>query len=172
MFFGYSGLVLGFETVERYFCKNSNIGVARAIRIKMRRMLMSGKRMLQLGGASLLLSGLILGSTSVYAHHSFAMFDASKSVTLNGTVKSVEYANPHVWVYLTVMNSKGQPDTWGMEGGNLGGLYRMGWTKDAVKAGDKITMEVHPLKDGTMGGQIIRVTMPDGHVFGRGGPPQ
>ncbi len=133
---------------------------------------MPRKIMLQIGGASLLLSALILGSPAVSAHHSFAMFDAEKSVTLNGTVKSVEYANPHVWVYLTVMNSKGQPETWGMEGGNLGGLYRMGWTKDAVKAGDKITMEVHPLKDGTIGGQIMRVTLPDGRAFGRGGPPQ
>jgi hypothetical protein len=128
--------------------------------------------MLQIGGASLLLSGLILASPSVYAHHSFAMFDASKSVTVNGTVKQVDYANPHVWVYLVVMNGKGQMETWGMEGGNLGGLYRMGWTKDSVKVGDKISMEVHPLKDGTLGGQIMRVTLPDGRVFGRGGPPQ
>lgn len=133
---------------------------------------MPGRKMLQIGGASLLLSGLVLASPSVYAHHSFAMFDASKSVTVNGTVKQVDYANPHVWVYLVVMNAKGQMENWGMEGGNLGGLYRMGWTKDAVKVGDKISMEVHPLKDGTLGGQIMRVTLPDGRVFGRGGPPQ
>ena len=133
---------------------------------------MPGRKMMQIGGASLLLSSLILASPSVYAHHSFAMFDASKSVTVNGTVKQVDYANPHVWVYLVVMNGKGQMETWGMEGGNLGGLYRMGWTKDSVKVGDKISMEVHPLKDGTLGGQIMRVTLPDGRVFGRGGPPQ
>jgi hypothetical protein len=131
---------------------------------------MPGKRMLQIGGASLLLSGLVFGSTAGFAHHSFAMFDADRQVTLNGTVKSVEYANPHVWVYLTVMNNKGQPETWGMEGGNLGGLYRMGWTKDAVKAGDNITMQVHPLKDGSTGGQIIKVTLPDGRAFGRAAP--
>lgn len=133
---------------------------------------MPGKKMMQIGGASLLLSGLFLASTSVYAHHSFAMFDATKSISLNGTVKQVDYANPHVWVYLIVTNSNGQPETWGMEGGNLGGLYRMGWTKESVKPGDKITMQVHPLKDGTSGGQIIRVTTSDGRVFGRGGPPQ
>ena len=61
-----------------------------------------------IAGASLLLSSLILASPSVYAHHSFAMFDATKSVTLTGTVKQVDYANPHVWVYLTVMNNKGE----------------------------------------------------------------
>jgi hypothetical protein len=100
------------------------------------------------------------------------MFDSTKSITLKGTVKDIAYANPHVWVYLTVVNDKGQPVTWGMEGGNLGGLYRMGWQKDTVKAGDKITMQIHPLRDGTPGGQIMRVTMEDGRVFGRGGPPQ
>lgn len=128
-------------------------------------------RIMQIGGAALLLSGLLLGSPSVYAHHSFAMFDATRNVTVSGTVKQVDYANPHVWVYLTVEN-KGKIENWGMEGGNLGGLYRMGWTKDSVKVGDKITMEVHPLKDGTTGGQIVRVTTAEGKVFGRGGPPQ
>jgi hypothetical protein len=59
-----------------------------------------------------------------------------------------------------------------MEGGNLGGLYRMGWTKDTIKVGDKITMEVHPLKDGSPGGQIMRVTLADGRVLGRGAPAQ
>ncbi len=133
---------------------------------------MAGKIMMQIGAASLLLSGLILGSTSASAHHSFAMFDNTKSVTVTGTVKAVAYANPHVWVDMIVMNDKGQPVTWGMEGGNLGGLYRMGWTKDTVKVGDKIKMDVHPLKDGTAGGQIVRVTLADGRVLGRGGPPQ
>jgi hypothetical protein len=127
---------------------------------------------MQIGAASLLLSGVILGSTSASAHHSFAMFDNTKNVTVAGTVKAVAYANPHVWVDMIVMNDKGQPVTWGMEGGNLGGLYRMGWTKDTIKAGDKIRMDVHPLKDGTAGGQIVRVTLADGRVLGRGGPPQ
>lgn len=132
---------------------------------------MAGTRFMQTAGVAVLLCGL-LGSPPVYAHHSFAMFDATRSVTLTGTVRQVDYANPHVWVYLTVENNNGKIENWGMEGGNLGGLYRMGWTKDSVKVGDKITMQVHPLKDGTAGGQIIRVTTSDGHVFGRGGPPQ
>jgi hypothetical protein len=117
---------------------------------------------------SLLLSGLLLASTAASAHHSFAMFDATKSITVTGTVKNVSYANPHVWVDMVVMNGKGDLETWGMEGGNLGGLYRMGWTKDTVKVGDKITMEVHPIKNGMTGGQIMRVTLADGRVLGRG----
>lgn len=133
---------------------------------------MSGQGIIKTGAAVVLLFSLGLAATPVYAHHSFAMFDNTKNVTVMGTVKAVSYANPHVWVDMVVMNEKGQPVTWGMEGGNLGGLYRMGWTKDTVKAGDKVKMEVHPLKDGTAGGQIVRVTLEDGRVLGRGGPPQ
>jgi len=126
------------------------------------------KRVIEVAAIPLLFSGLLLGSTAASAHHSFAMFDQSKSVTVEGTVKSVDYANPHVWVEMTVMNAQNQPTTWAMEGGNLGGLYRMGWTKDTVRMGDKIKMEVHPIKDGTPGGQIMRVILADGRVLGRG----
>jgi len=126
------------------------------------------KRVIQICGVPLLFSGLLLGSSVASAHHSFAMFESTKNVTVMGTVKNVDYANPHVWVDLIVMNDKNQPTTWAMEGGNLGGLYRMGWTKDTVRTGDKITMEIHPLRDGTPGGQIVRVTLADGRVLGRG----
>ena len=60
---------------------------------------------------------------------------------------------------MIVMNAQNQPVTWSFEGGNLGGLYRMGWTKDTVKAGDKVKMEAHPIKDGKPAGQIVRVTL-------------
>ena len=126
------------------------------------------KRVVQITGLPLLLSGLLLSSTAAWAHHSFAMFDNTKNVSVEGTVKSVAYANPHVWVDMIVVNDKGQSVTWGMEGGNLGGLYRMGWAKETIKAGDKIKMDVHPIKDGMPGGQIVRVTLADGRVLGRG----
>ena len=125
-------------------------------------------RMMRTVGAPALLVGLLFGSQAAVAHHSFAMFDNTKTVTVEGTVKAVAYANPHVWVDMVVMNGKNQPVTWGMEGGNLGGLYRMGWAKDTIKAGDKIKMEVHPIRDGSPGGQIMRVTLADGRVLGRG----
>jgi hypothetical protein len=133
---------------------------------------MALKRVMRVAGIPVLLWGAVFGSTTVSAHHSFAMFDSSKSITVMGTVKNVAYANPHVWVDMVTVNDKNETVTWGMEGGNLGGLYRMGWTKDTIKVGDKITMEVHPLKDGSPGGQIMRVTLADGRVLGRGGPAQ
>jgi hypothetical protein len=109
----------------------------------------------------------LLFAAAASAHHSFAMFDQTRSVTVEGTVKDISYANPHIWVNLLVTDSQNRAQTWGMEGGNLGTLYRMGWTKDTVKAGDKIKVEVHPLKDGMPGGQIMRVTLATGRIFGR-----
>jgi uncharacterized protein DUF6152 len=137
--------------------------------VKLWRTLMTTMRAMSLAGFLVLPAGALFLSTAASAHHSFAMFDNTKTVTVAGTVKDVAYANPHVWVNLVVMNDKNLPATWGMEGGNLGGLYRMGWHKDSVKTGDKIRMDIHPMKDGSPGGQILRVTMEDGRVFGRGG---
>ena len=76
-------------------------------------------RVIQIAGIPLLLSVVLFGSTKAFAHHSFAMFDSSKSITVEGTVKNVAYANPHVWVDMVVMNDKNQAVTWGMEGGTM-----------------------------------------------------
>jgi hypothetical protein len=73
-----------------------------------------------------------------------------------------------VWVTVSVMNGQRAED-WGLEGGNLQGLYRMGWQKDTVKTGDKVTVRIHPRKDGGPGGQIMNLTQADGHVLGRAG---
>jgi len=128
-------------------------------------------RVMQCTGMALL-AFILFSANTASAHHSFALFDSKRTVTVEGTVKDVSYANPHIWVNLVVTNSQNQPETWGMEGGNLGTLYRMGWTKDTVKAGDKIKMTVHPMKDGMPGGQILRVTLSDGRVLGQRGGDQ
>src|SRR5882672_8637712 len=72
------------------------------------------------------------------AHHSFAMFDQSKVIQLSGTVKQYELVNPHVWLHLTVVNDKGDAAAWTFEGGSSSQMVRLGWTKDIVKAGDKV----------------------------------
>lgn len=108
---------------------------------------------------------LSIGSQPATAHHSFAMFDLTKEVTVQGVVKQFTWANPHVWLDIMVSGDNGQAQTWGLESLAVGLLYRQGWTADSLKPGDKVTVVVHPMRDGTFGGQLMRVTLADGHVL-------
>ena len=102
------------------------------------------------------------------AHHSFAMFDQTKLTKVAGTVKELEYINPHAWLHI-VAQENGQPITWSFEMGSVGQLTRDGWTRDIVKAGDKITVTFHPLKDGSHGGQFRTMTLASGKEVCQGG---
>jgi hypothetical protein len=102
------------------------------------------------------------------AHHSFAMFDVAKQVTVQGVVKQFTWANPHVWLDVVVTDEKGQAQTWGLESLAVGLLYRDGWTADSLKPGDKVTVLLHPMRDGTAGGQLMKVTLADGRVLNSG----
>jgi len=95
------------------------------------------------------------------AHHSFAMFDAEKAITIEGTVKEFQWTNPHSWILMNV----GQ-DQWAIELGAPGGLARQGWVPKTLTPGMKISAVIHPLKDGTHGGQFMAIRMPDGTVKG------
>lgn len=100
------------------------------------------------------------------AHHSFAMFDAEKSVTLDGTVKEFEWTNPHAWIVVILPTAKGGEDRWAIEMGPAVFLARQGWLPDTLAPGMKVKATIHPLKDGTHGGQFMAVTLPDGKVMG------
>ena len=100
------------------------------------------------------------------AHHSFAMFDATKSTTLEGTVTEFQWTNPHSWILLMVDNAQGEAEQWAIEMGAPGGLARQGWLPKTLTPGMKITAIIHPLKDGTHGGQFMAVTLPDGKLMG------
>ena len=97
------------------------------------------------------------------AHHSFAMFDAQKTVTLQGTVKEFEWVNPHSWLRVMVNDEKsGKPVLWAIELSSPGRLVTMGMRSDSVKAGDVVSVTIHPMKDGTRGGQFIQAVLPGG----------
>ena len=96
-----------------------------------------------------------------FAHHSFAMFDADKKMTLEGTVKEFQWTNPHAWILMTV-----GADQWAIEMGGPGGLARQGWVPKTLTPGMKITAIIHPLKDGTHGGQFMAVKLSDGTLNG------
>ena len=105
--------------------------------------------------------------SSALAHHSFAMFDMSRKIDVKGSVKEIQWTNPHVWLQM-VVTENGQQKTYDFEGGAVAVLKRFGWNKDAVKAGDTITLTAHPYKDGRPGGSIDHVTLADGRKIGGG----
>jgi hypothetical protein len=103
------------------------------------------------------------------AHHSAAMFDASKQITLTGTVKEFQWTSPHCWIQLMVTNPSrptAAPLEWGIEMDNPVGLSRHGWKPGSLKAGDKIVVVAHPLRDGSRGAQVVSVTK-DGKPIGK-----
>ena len=89
------------------------------------------------------------------AHHSYAMFDVSKNISIEGTVKQFLWTNPHGWIRLEVMDAKGKPQEWGIEMGSLTILVSLGWNPKTLAPGDKIRMTVHPLKSGLPGGDVV-----------------
>ena len=104
----------------------------------------------------------LAASAPALAHHSFAMFDRAKTVTVEGTVVSFEMINPHSWLYLATRDSSGKPVEWAFEMGGLAAMARAGLEKDWIKPGDRISVDFHPLKDGTHGGQYLRAKLPGG----------
>jgi hypothetical protein len=97
------------------------------------------------------------------AHHSFAMFDATKNITLQGTVKEFEWTNPHSWLRVNVVDEKtGKAVLWALELSSPARLTTMGMHADSVKPGDKVSVTFHPMRDGTRGGQFLQAELPGG----------
>ena len=103
----------------------------------------------------------VLGSAWLgvaFAHHSFATFDTHTTKTLVGTVKQIQWTNPHIWVQVLVKDpASGKMTEWSIEGGSPNGLHRAGWKRTTIKEGDAIEMTIHPLKDGSNGGSMMGV---------------
>ena len=109
---------------------------------------------------------LVLGQ-NVPAHHSYAMFDHSRTVTLEGSVAKIEWVNPHVFVWLYVKKPGGKPgeyDLYGFENGPVTMMMREGWTRDILKVGEVVSVQFFPLTDGRMGGYFIKAVHADGRV--------
>jgi hypothetical protein len=97
------------------------------------------------------------------AHHSFSMFDAQQTVTLDGTVKEFEWVNPHSWLRVIVNDKNtGQPAVWVLELSSPSRLVTMGLRADSMKAGDAVSVTFHPLRNGSRGGQFIQAVLPGG----------
>ncbi len=97
-----------------------------------------------------------------------AMFDQTKIVTLNGTVKAFQWTNPHCYIQLTVKDASGKDVEWSLEMGAPMYLYAAGWRPSTLKAGTGIIVTVNPLKDGKPGAVVVTATMADGKPIGKG----
>ena len=115
----------------------------------------------------------ILAGGAAGAHHSFATFDQTQEKTLVGTIKEVQWTNPHIWVQVLVKNpATGDVVEWSIEGGSPNGLSRQGWKRSTLNAGDPVEMVIHPLKDGSNGGSLVRVSVNGKPIGGpRPAPP-
>jgi len=117
-----------------------------------------------------LAGALMLGAMApgaVQAHHSMAMFDQQKKVTLTGTVREFQWTNPHCYIQLMVTDAAGKTTEWSMEMGAPMYLYAHGWRPSTLKAGQTITISIYPLRNGGPGGVVIDATTPDGKPLGK-----
>jgi hypothetical protein len=120
------------------------------------------------------LTGLaLLGAVAVAmpsaAHHSFAMFDQKKIMTLSGTVQQFQWTNPHAFLEIEVPEG-GKTTRWSLELNSPNNLKRQGWSRSAVKTGDKVTVRMNPLRDGQHGGLFLDLKFANGKVLDSGLP--
>jgi hypothetical protein len=110
----------------------------------------------------------LLGAGQASAHHSFAaVFDSSQSIELTGTVKRVEWMNPHVWIYLDVANNDGAVEEWAFEMGSPNRLTRYGWHQNSLPEGQVVTIAASRARDGSRKAAVQTVTLPNGErLFG------
>ena len=115
-------------------------------------------------------SAALIVPVQALAHHSYAMFDLKQNVELVGTVKEWQFTNPHSYLQL-VVDENGAPVEYTIESGSPNTLVRMGWSRQSFKPGDKITISINPLRDGSKGGRMVQATLPDGKILVLGLPP-
>lgn len=110
----------------------------------------------------------------VTAHHSQAMYDASKLVTLSGVVTKFSMVNPHTLIYFEA-TVDGKKESWKLETDSAVSMMRKGWKRDQFREGDMITVSFHPMRNGEPDGFLREITGPDGVTVriggGTGGPP-
>jgi uncharacterized protein DUF6152 len=110
-----------------------------------------------------LLSGLLMAAAPAIAHHSFAAeYDRAKPISFKGKVTKIEWMNPHIYFYVDVTDANGKVTNYACEGGAPNGLYRSGWRKDSLKAGDMVTVDGWRAKDGSNTVNAGSVILPDG----------
>ena len=110
-------------------------------------------------------------SAPAFVHHSGAMFDGEKVTTVTGTVTEFSWTNPHASFRVDVPNADGKLESWAIEMNSPNNLVHEGWKRTSIKAGDKVTVKINPLRDGRPGGRYIGITLADGKYLGSDSTP-
>jgi len=113
---------------------------------------------------------VLLVAGSALAHHSFAMFDHTKTLTLRGAVTKFQWTNPHAYIELDVTDAKGAVTHYSIECTSINMMQRAGWRSNMIKSGDKVKAIVAPLINGEPAGLLLELTLPDGKVLEPGVP--
>lgn len=122
---------------------------------------------MRLNSVVLSLTLCLLPAGAALAHHSYAAFDMSKSLLVNGTVSEVQYKNPHTWLFVDAHDGAGKMETWAIEAGGPNILMRQGWRANTVKVGDKVSALIHPGRGMTQkAGSLTALKLPDGKTIG------
>jgi hypothetical protein len=99
------------------------------------------------------------------AHHSFAMFDATQTLSATATVKEFQWGSPHTWLELVVLSEDKTEKPLSLELTTISGLMRNGWKPGTLKPGDRVTVTYHPMRDGTPAGQLVQAVTEDGRTL-------
>lgn len=118
----------------------------------------------QFAGAVAIATALAAGAAQ--AHHSFAMFDLNREVTVSGTVRQFQWTNPHAYIQVLAKDEQGRDVEWSMEMGAPMYLYARGWRPTSLKAGMQVKVTLNPLRNGRPGGVVRDVTTADGKPIG------
>ena len=122
---------------------------------------------------AILALGAALFSLPAAGHHSHAMYDDARTVTIAGVVRSFDWTNPHCWLNVTVTDQSGRSAQWAIELGSTAGLAQQGWRPRTVAAGDSVSVVLRPLKEdlralseGRNVGSFVAIALPDGRHLG------
>ena len=119
--------------------------------------------------AAIVVGGLALAAVPALAHHSFAMFDQRKVMTLEGKVHEFQWTNPHSFIELDVTTG-GKARRWSIELNSPNNLTRQGWRRSSLRAGEAISVRIAPLRNGQPGGLFLDLRKADGRVLDSGLP--
>lgn len=120
--------------------------------------------------ACVAISLTLLAMSPLSAHHARPEYDRNAQISLTGTVEEFALVNPHAWIHVVVTTRDGMTENWSFEGGSVGRLNRVGWTRDMMKPGDNVTVLFNPRRDGSPGGLFRAVTTADGKYYSAARP--